>query len=70
MYQCLTIILLNEAECGVKNIMQIKDDVIHRGRRLYNLQDGHDSSHHTKAEFNNLVTIIHSKYFLVLNKLN
>ena len=61
MYQCLTIILLNEVECCVKNIMQVKDGVIHRGRRLYNLQDGHDSSRHTKAEFNNLLTIIHSK---------
>ena len=28
----------------------------------------HNSSHHTKAEFNN-VFIIHSKYFYVLNKL-
>ena len=39
--------------------MQISEDVIHRGRSGY----PHNSSHHTKAEFNNYFTV-HSKIFL------
>ena len=45
-----------------KNMLSSEAEVdnIHR--------DLHNSSHHTKAEFNNCF-IIHSKYFKVLNKL-
>ena len=49
-------------------ILQIKEGVIHRGRRprSADLRDLQNSSYPTKAEFNNTRFIIHSKYFLLL----
>ena len=49
-------------------ILQIKEGVIHRGRRprwITPPRDLQNSSYPTKAEFNNCF-IIHSKYFLLL----
>ena len=46
-------------------ILQIREGVIHRGRRPRWITPSENSSYPTKAEFNNCF-IIHSKYFLVL----
>ena len=42
--------------------MQISEDAIHQGRKPNILRDLHNSSRHTKAEFNNCF-ISHSKFF-------